>query len=239
MKKTGPFRFKRFAVEHSRSSMKIGVDGVLLGCWADLLNARKILDVGTGCGVIALICAQRSDCANVTGIDIHRDSVGEASENFAASPFAARLEALEADYMDMPEDKVFDCIVSNPPYFDSGVSEVSSARINARHQLNLSIPGLVAKASRLLTEEGRLSVILPADQYTTLADAAADCGMALTRLARVRGTAKSPVKRIMAELRSGCGCKADLQEEEIIIMEKGTEPTPRYRQLTGDFYLDY
>ena len=180
--------------------MKVGVDGVLLGCWADTSFAKRILDVGTGCGVIALICAQRVPEALVTGIDIHKDSVEEASANFAGSPF--RKAAGHADgFMAFPEEEKFDCIVSNPPYFDSGVSEKSSARINARHQVSLGIADMVGKSSRLLTENGRLSLILPSDQHEALLHAANLNRMAICRLATVKGTETSPVKRIMAELR--------------------------------------
>ena len=224
MKKSEPFRFKRFSVNHSRSSMKVGVDGVLLGCWADTSFAKRILDVGTGCGVIALICAQRVPEALVTGIDIHKDSVEEASANFAGSPFRERLQAMQMDFMAFPEEEKFDCIVSNPPYFDSGVSEKSSARINARHQVSLGIADMVGKSSRLLTENGRLSLNR----------------MAICRLATVKGTETSPVKRIMAELRFSSAIGDECVEaDEIAMMAKGTEPTPRYRELTADFYLNY
>lgn len=240
MKRSEPFRFKRFSVNHSRSSMKVGVDGVLLGCWADTSFAKRILDVGTGCGVIALICAQRVPEALVTGIDIHKDSVEEASANFAGSPFRERLQAMQMDFMAFPEEEKFDCIVSNPPYFDSGVSEKSSARINARHRVSLGIADMVGKSSRLLTENGRLSLILPSDQHEALLHAANLNRMAICRLATVKGTETSPVKRIMAELRFSSAIGDECVEaDEIAMMAKGTEPTPRYRELTADFYLNY
>ena len=78
------FRFKQFSVRHELSAMKVGMDGVLLGTWAAVDGARRILDAGCGCGLIALMCAQRNAGARIDAIDVHALSVEEASFNFAA-----------------------------------------------------------------------------------------------------------------------------------------------------------
>ena len=110
-----PFRFKQFTVQHQRSSMKVGTDAVLLGAWCELNGAQRVLDVGTGCGVIALMVAQRNADATILAIDIDPASVNEAQENFDASPWAERLHACRHDFNDLTDDEGFDLIVTNPP----------------------------------------------------------------------------------------------------------------------------
>lgn len=242
MSQSSPFRFKKFEVSHSRSSMKVGVDGVLVGCWARLEGASRILDVGTGCGVVALVCAQRSDSASVLAIDIDPPSVEEAALNFAASPFASRLEARLLDFLEMKEENSFDAIVTNPPFFDSGIRECSTAREIARHEVRLPLIGLIENSRRLLTQNGTLTIILPYDRMADLIQAAVESGMTCTRLTIVRGHAGAVPKRLLAELRPGTSEGIGWikpQEEEIVMMEYGIHPTQAYHKLTRDFYLKY
>lgn len=109
------FRFKQFSVDDAASTMKVGTDSVLLASWAEVSDCRQILDVGTGCGVIALICAQRSN-AFVTGIDIHAASVSQAEENFRASPWSNRLMAEESALQDFLTDVKPDLVIANPRF---------------------------------------------------------------------------------------------------------------------------
>lgn len=237
MKKSGAFRFKRFTVEHDRSSMKVGVDGVSLACWANVAQSRRILDVGTGCGVIALICAQRSPEAFVEGIDIDSSSVEEAANNFRNSPFGERLEAKCVDFISMPADAKWDHIVSNPPFFDSGMSSAESARIAARHQLLLNIESLLEKAAGLLSDAGRLSVVLPTDMLPRLKNAAEKNGLQLSRLTYVKGHPNARAKRILAELSVSSVSAAS--EDELVMMDSEGNPTEHYRRLCADFYLKF
>lgn len=128
------FKFKQFTVYHDRCAMKVGTDGVLLGAWAQVDNARRILDVGTGTGLIALMTAQRSQ-AHIMGIDIDEKAVGQAEENVKASPWKERISICRKDVMQMCRevDGTFDAIVSNPPYFVENVHCPDARRNVARH----------------------------------------------------------------------------------------------------------
>lgn len=86
----GNFRFKQFEIEQDRCAMKVGTDGVLLGAWAQ--GGRRILDIGSGTGLISLMMAQRFPEAEVVGIDMDADACGQARENVMASPFRDRVE---------------------------------------------------------------------------------------------------------------------------------------------------
>ena len=110
------FRFKQFAVRQDRCPMKVGTDGVLLGAWAEVRPGdRRMLDVGTGTGLIALMLAQRS-AAWITAVDIDVECATQAAENFAASPWADRLDAVSVAVQRYDPVEKFDLIVSNPPY---------------------------------------------------------------------------------------------------------------------------
>ena len=117
------FRFKQFTVWQDRCPMKVGTDGVLLGAWAEVRPGdRRMLDVGTGTGLIALMLAQRS-AARITAVDIDAECAMQAAENFAASPWADRLDAVPVAVQRYDPAERFDLIVSNPPYIASAEVE--------------------------------------------------------------------------------------------------------------------
>ncbi len=232
------FRFKQFSIEQQRCAMKVGTDGVLLGAWCDLGNdVGRILDIGTGTGVIALMAAQRCPGARITAVDIDRDCVGQAQANIAASPWSERVKAVCADIRTFVSDEPFDHIVSNPPYFTSSLLPPDRARSVARHCTQLSFEDIVAAAERLLSAAGRMSLILPreaADDFIGL------CGgrLLLRRRCDVRTTTHSAVKRSMLELvRSSQAVETIC--EELVIQSAPELFTDDYRRLTRDFYLKF
>ena len=117
MKKDG-FQFKRFSIKQDHCAMKVGTDGVLLGAWCDVTDARHILDVGAGSGLVALMVAQRNYRAIIEAVEIDRDSASDADYNFKHSPWSNRLNLKNIDFLDYRPSIKFDLIVSNPPFFD-------------------------------------------------------------------------------------------------------------------------
>ena len=158
------FKFKQFTVCHDRCAMKVGTDGVLVGAWAELPEEGRVLDLGTGTGLIALMAAQRCQ-APVCGIDVDEAAVEQALENVAASPWADRIRIWKQDVREMraETDGVFDAIVSNPPYFTEKVLCPDRQRNAARHTDGLDFDELLEAVCRLLTERGVFSVVLPSD----------------------------------------------------------------------------
>lgn len=241
-RKDGKFDFKRFSVAHHRSSMKVGVDGVLVGLWTSAPAAGNILDVGCGCGVIALIMAQRSPQARILAIDIDEASVGEAAANFRESPWSSRLEARIADFCALADSESyrFRLIVSNPPFFDSGVEASVSRRMKARHQGDLSPSVLVKLAPRLLLPEGRLALVMPAELSAPLIHEAGNCGLTLLRHTLCRGHAGVPAKRSLLEFGVAAdGGEAEAVVDELILETSPGIPTEEYRCLGRDFYLKF
>ena len=158
------FNFKQFSVQQDLCSMKVGTDGVLLGAWTNTDNANRILDIGTGTGLIALMLAQRST-ANITAVDAEANACEQAKINFYDSPWADRLQLVHSKIQDFHSDQLFDLIVSNPPYFSGYYSSDNLSRdISRSADILLPYEDLIAVAQRLLKEDGRLSLILPANQ---------------------------------------------------------------------------
>ncbi len=243
--RNAPFRFKQFAVSHHRSSMRVGVDGVLIGAWAgkDASGVRHILDAGCGCGLIALMAAQRFEDAYIDAVDIDVASMEEASANFSDSPWSNRLKAVNADLNEWMShaQKKYDLIISNPPYFNAGILSPDTPREKARHQDSLSPGRLVTMATNLLNTDGRLALISPKDSLSEIIKAAEASEMAVKRITYVKGNHESEIKRVMVEL-AKVKIPPDtnhnnLIEEVLVIEERRGEYTPEYKALTEDFYI--
>lgn len=235
------FRFKNFSVKHSQSAIKVGVDAVLLGAWTKALRQGDFLDVGTGCGVIALILAFRYPGAKIEGIDIHTPSVEEAAFNFQICEYSNNLKASLTEFpVGILERKdKYDLIVSNPPYFSSGIINPSTPREKARHQGNLSVFSLLENASSLLHWNGLLSIIFPIDYYEGVLDKADKNGLVPYRECRVRDNMNRPEKRVMMELINNKQKGGNNWPIERLVLFEDKEPTQNYRELCKDLYLKF
>ncbi|MBE6196026.1 MAG: methyltransferase domain-containing protein [Rikenellaceae bacterium] len=218
--------------------MKVGTDGVLLGAWVPLRpEDRLLLDLGTGCGVIALMLAQRQADARITALDIDPDCVEQTRENAERSPWGGRITAVEAPVQEFFPPEPFDLIVSNPPYFENSLLSPDAGRSRARHTASLSFAELLQAADRLLTPEGRLAVVLPTEEAKRFRLLASQRFWLEARL-DVRTTPRRPVKRSLMLF----GRRQPAHEpaiEELVIQTAPETFTPEYRALTGDFYLKF
>ena len=232
------FQFKQFYVAHDHSSMRVGTDAVLLGVAARVENAENILDVGTGCGVIALVMAQKS-AARITAIDIDRQSAEEAEKNFAASPWGHRLKAvhtpLQAHLADL--HACYDVIVSNPPFFQDSLKAPDEVRNRARHNDTLSYEELAGASYRLLTGKGALWIILPINESKKFEKIARDYGLFLKYELLIHPKpGREPNRRIMEFVTIAV---EHSETEKLIIREENHEFTREYKEFTSDFYLHF
>ena len=228
------FRFKQFSVLNDKTAMKVGTDGVLLGAWCNVNDAKRILDVGTGSGVISLMIAQRNNNAAILGIDIDIDSVSEARINFDNSPWRNRLSAEVADFNEFSASCSFDLIVSNPPFFTNGVLPPDSSRKQARHNTSLSFTQLICHSAKLLMPTGILAFIAPAECVDEIRKAVVIEKLHIRRLTHVIPVEGASPKRIMIEI-----SREDVTTvfDTIIIQLANREYSPDYVSLTRDFYL--
>lgn len=213
--------------------MKVGTDGVLLGAWADCSTAKRVLDIGTGTGVIALMIAQRSDAERVVGIDIDAAAAECAAANFAASPWSDTLEAMQISAQEFTGEK-FDLILSNPPYFVDSLLCPDSQRTTARHTTELTFEQLDKAVCRLMSSNGKFALILPTEQMERYIGLTS---LNLVRRCDVHPVEGGAVKRVMAEFVFE---PQDVVTESIAI-ERGRrgDYTEQYVTLTKDFYLKF
>lgn len=177
-----PFTFKQFSLYHHQSTMKVGVDAILLAVWTRVAGMERVLEIGTGSGVIALLLASRG-VQSVLAIDIDQPSVEEASQNFIQSPYSEQLSARHIGLQDLTceEKNQFDLIISNPPFFDRGVAPRSERLSNARHTRTLSYNELLRGAAHHLRQEGIFSVVLPYSSMSNFIELAVGQGLYLQR----------------------------------------------------------
>jgi tRNA1Val (adenine37-N6)-methyltransferase len=234
------FRFKQFDVANSLSAMKVGTDGVLIGAWAVVpthacSEAPRVLDVGTGSGLIALMLAQRFPEAKITGVDIVADACSEARANADASPWGDRIDIVCGDFCRMATAiGPFDAVVSNPPFFKTDLKAADQGRMMARHGDGLDYGSIIRVcAAGLLASGGVLSMVSPADREADNIFDMEMAGMRLSRIVRVftKPTAVAP-SRLLWEMRcKEQGSTAPMEYGQLVV------GSPEYRQLTGDFYL--
>ena len=231
------FRFKQFAVQHFQSTMKVGTDAVLLGAWAEIENAEKILDIGTGCGIIALMLAQRS-MAKIDAIEVDNASCEEARLNFANSPWSDRLYLINKSIQEYATsgDPVYDVIVSNPPFFINSLKSAVASRNLARHNDTMNSAELIAAIKKLLKPKGKFNLILPVNESMLFTKEAAEKGLYCYASLLVRPKQNLLPNRVLM--------KFGFQDvhsitNEMSIRKPTAEFTDDYRKLTRDFYLSF
>ena len=230
------FQFKQFRIEQGRSALKVGTDGVLLGAWCKVEGAAKILDVGTGTGLIALMMAQMSSAA-ISAIEIDKASCGDALLNFRNSPWQERLRLFADDFnafQDTHSEK-YDLVVSNPPFFIKSMRSADVASSVARHDVSLSFQQLISGSKRLLNKKGRLAVILPYESLDDFRETARLEGFYLGRKTAVRARSGRPPKRVLLEFSLTAVYP---ESDELVILNESGKYSANFVDLTKEFYLN-
>ena len=231
------FSFKRFTVRQPRSAMKVGTDGVVLGAWFDVGGpGARILDVGTGTGLLTLMAAQRNPESRIDAVEIDPSSCLDAAENFAASPWGDRLRLFGESFASFRSRSTggYDRIVSNPPYFVRSLPCPDGARTAARHTASLGYEELLDGARTLLSEQGALSVILPYEAEKPFSLAALCVGLYRSRTLYVRSVPGAEPKRVCMEFRFG---ESEPATASLTLLGEDRAVSGEYRALAGDFYL--
>ena len=235
------FQFKQFTVWHDRCAMKVGTDGVLAGALAPIDGCQHIMDVGTGSGLIALMLAQRAPEAQITAIEIDPNAASQAKENFSASPWKERIELVEGDFNCYDSPISYDLIVSNPPYFTDALRNPDSQRSMARHNDTLNYHQLFLHARKLLKKNGLCCLIIPAEAERFVNDMAIANHFFPQQVTSIFTKPGKPCRRLF--ITYWRGSENDLSYPDVIhqksffLMDKDSQYTPEYRQLTEDFYL--
>lgn len=234
---TKPFKFKQFTIYQEKSIMKIGTDGVLLGAWTEVRDARRALDIGAGTGVIAIMLAQRNESLKVDAVEIDEDSFTQCEENMKKSPFADQLKVFHGPVQEFARTHApqYDLIVSNPPFFSGGTLASSNSRSSVRHTIKLPNGELLAAVQKLLLPEGRFSLILPYLEGLRFQELAHTYNLFCSKITEVRPKADKPIERLLLEFTRK---EVEPQLDELVIQYDGrNQYTEDYIELTKDFYL--
>lgn len=233
------FTFKQFHIIDDHTAMKVGTDGVLLGAWAK--GGTRILDIGTGTGLIALMMAQRFPSAKIDAIEIDKDACKDALFNVSQSPFSDRINIINSSlqdykpYNEMQEDGLYDAIVCNPPYFINSLKNPLQQRTTARHTDSLSHQELIYHSKRLLKPNGTLSVIIPSYNKDILESEAIFNGLSILKVTNIKTKSSKPAKRCLIEF--GKDTNAVCKIEEQVLNDDNGVRTMWYQNITQAFYI--
>lgn len=228
------FRCKQFEIKQSKCGMKVGTDGMLLGALVDANNPSRVLDIGTGTGIIALMCAQKFQYAFIDAIEIDLNATEQAIRNFKASPFNWRLQAYHVDLLMFNSQYQYDLIVSNPPFFVNALKNANPDASIARHtEYNFFIQ-FFQKTFLWLAPTGTLWLILPVELAIQLKKEAQSQGFFLKNEINIRHNQQKPIKRTILAL---CKYKTTADQQEIYIKNMDDSYSTVYQNLMRDFLL--
>ena len=235
-----PFHFKEFTIEQDKTAMKVGTDAVLLGAWCSLeTRPDTILDVGSGTGLLSLMMAQRSDAETIDAVEIDPNAYEQSVANFEKSDWSDRLFCYHSSFQDFSEEmkeenQEYDLIISNPPFYNDNFETNNSSRNTARFTSALSFKDLLESTSKILSDSGVFTIIIPFKEEMTIISLAGKYRLFLNRVCRVRGTENSEIKRSMVEFSF---YQRELEETTLVIEKERHIYTREYVNLTKDFYL--
>lgn len=234
------FQFKQFTIHQRNAGMKVGTDSDLLGALA--AEGSRILDIGTGTGVLSLMMAQRCPQASVTAIEIDDDAVKDAEQNFTESKFADRISLHHCSFQDYlqkveksGEAQLFDSVVCNPPYFHNSMECPDVRRLRARHTSSLPFEVLVGGAYQLLVDGGVFSVCIPPEVFAVFCDVCQQTGFTLRDIYSIKSVPEQPTKRYI--LVHSKGVQREMQRVEYCMRNPDRSVSQWYKDLMQDFLL--
>ncbi|GAA4449786.1 methyltransferase [Nibrella saemangeumensis] len=229
------FRFKQFAIHQERTAMKVCTDACVLGAYADVGAGGRILDIGTGTGLLALMAAQRNATAYIDAVEIDEAAAGQAQENISASPFAERVRVVQERIQAFVPGENYERILTNPPFYTNHLRSPDAAVNRALHTDDLPLKELIEAVVRLLKQDGQWWVLLPPYEAGQLTEQASMAGLKPFRRLHLRHHARKPVFRVI----TGFDYQTEAATDEMLDIYEpdGRMYTEPFRALLKDFYL--
>lgn len=230
-----PFHFKHFSLFHHRSTMKVGTDAVLLGRWVEVNPTDAVLDIGTGCGIMPLMLAQKG-VGKIDAVELDAASANEAKTNFSASQWRDKLRVYQSDVRYFATNEKYDLIISNPPFFINSFKSETDRKNLARHtDDSLSFAELSASASRLLKDDGRFAVVLPVTESVEFLKEAEKIGLYLHKRMEIIPVEGKEPNRVNLELKKKPS--ETILTTSFVIRGADGKFTEQYGIFLSDFYL--
>jgi len=230
------FKCKEFSITQENSALKLGTDAFILGAFTSAVSPCNILDIGTGCGILALMLAQKYPTAKIDAIDIDEGAVKDAQENFRTSKWNNNLNALKISIQDYASlcKKKYDIIISNPPFFSDSILSTNESKNNARHTITLNAKELIKNSSSLLNKKGKLAIIIPYSNKDEYIGNALNNELFLIEELKILPFQTKVANRVILVFSKTSN---NIKQQELIIRKDNKEYTSDYIQLTKDFYL--
>ena len=236
--KRNAFQFKQFSVEDQNSALKVNTDAVLLGAWADIQSDGNLLDLGCGCGIIALMAAQKAKIS-ILALDNHEGSIMDAQLNFKLSPWSQRLHAklMSIQQFTMQCKQPFHQIISNPPFFINSLKSPFKEVNQSKHTDTLTQEDLISSVNMLLHPDGKFFIIFPVEEAKLFEQKLRINNLYIhkkTEIIPVEGKAKN---RVLMEISKKKG--RDTFSNKLVLRERDGSYTKAYQTLCADFYLNF
>ena len=230
------FNFKQFSINQEKAAFKVGTDGVLLGACTELSGAKRILDIGTGTGLIAIMLAQRCN-AEIVAIEPDYESFNQCLENVGNCRWKERIRVENTTLQDYKSDQKFDLAVTNPPYFSDSLKNPDPRKSSSRHNDSLTNSELLENVARLIGEKGRLQLIMPYVEGNIFIAEASSYGLYCNSILKIRPLPASEIRRMILTFNR----QKIRTAEKFLTIENGKrhEFTEEYINLTKDFYLKF
>lgn len=232
------FTFRQFHVRQDGAAMKVTTDACVFGAWIPGPLHGRLLDAGTGTGLLALMLAQRFPELQIAGVELDDAAWRDASHNFSHSPFADRLDAVKSDVLQYPDEFLFNAIVCNPPFFHNALPSTNPTRNMARHLSDVfTVDGFLDAVNRLLRPDGSLFLLLPPAEGAAWLEKAAERSIFPYSICRLQHDEMRKPHRWMLALRRQIphGTSACV-ESHLLVYEKG-QYSEQVRALLSPFYL--
>ena len=232
------FRFKQFKINQIGATLKVCTDSCLFGAWiAQNYKGLKVLDVGTGTGLLALMYAQKNPKSHILALEIDTESAALSKNNFMQSPWSQRLESKcisLQDFVKEYKDSRFDLLFCNPPFFENQLPSKKHQHKLAKHSACLTKTELIFSFTQLLSENGTVCVLLPPYEATTFAEMAKDAGFHLKENVTIRNkTGQAAFRHILCFGKK----EGNLILSELTIYQSDKIYSPEFQALLNNYYL--
>ncbi|GAB3298002.1 MULTISPECIES: tRNA1(Val) (adenine(37)-N6)-methyltransferase [Pseudidiomarina] len=234
------FQCRQFYLKDDQCAMKVSTDSLLFGAWVEVDMAQRILDMGTGCGILALMLAQRSTAsAKIEAIELDARAAIQAQQNALASPWPDKIMITQGDVTTAAyRENQYDLIVMNPPYFANHLASASKERELARQGTGDVWRVWLQRAAQLLAPNGRIAVVAPIQAQDTIVSELAAMNLQLARQYKVQSTPKKAPYLILLEFISASKAEST-KFEKLVIRDEAGQYTAGFKQITRDFYLNF
>ncbi len=226
------FQFKHFQIQQKHAALKVGTDSMILGSLCDWDSPKRLLDIGTGTGVLALMCAQRFPFEEIIGIEISEEAFMDAQENAENAPFQSPVSILNQALQDYEAETPFDAIISNPPFFENSSKNSDDHKSLARHTDSLTFEELLHSISHLLAPDGKAWIIIPFEASEKFLQLAEQNNLFPTDFITIFGKPGKHI-RVVISLQKR---PTEVTRSALCIRDEYGKYTPEYKVLTGDFH---